>query len=74
MSSDWTPRAGERLGDSLPGQLLGRSVHAARNLAAVQNGWPQEVAVCVLHAQDEEARAAQAPAAVQPSTGAGPTA
>lgn len=34
-----------------------KAVHAAGNLASQSNGWPQRVAVCIPHAQDEEARA-----------------
>ncbi len=33
-----------------------KTVYAADNLAAQSNGWPQRVAVCIPHAQDEEAR------------------
>jgi ATP-dependent 26S proteasome regulatory subunit len=60
MSIDTSVRPGERLGDFEIQRLLGRggfkTVYAARNLAAAANGWPQQVAVCVPHAQDEEAR------------------
>ena len=41
-------------------RLLGRggfkSVYAAQNLNRAANGWPQRVAVCIPHAQDDEAR------------------
>ena len=33
-----------------------KAVYAASNLATENNGWPQRVAVCVPHVQDEEAR------------------
>ena len=60
MTIDTSVRPGERLGDFQIERLLGRgglkTVYAARNLAARANGWPQQVAVCVPHAQDEEAR------------------
>ncbi len=55
-----TVRPGERLGDFLIERPVGRggfkTVYAARNLAPERNGWPGQVAVCVPHAQDEEAR------------------
>ncbi len=61
MTLDTSVRPGERLGDFEIEQLLGRggfkTVYAARNLAAAANGWPERVAVCVPHAQDQEARA-----------------
>lgn len=52
----------KRLGDfALDPAPLGRdglkTIHAADNLASQENGWPQRVAVCIPHAQDEEARA-----------------
>ncbi len=44
--------------DPVPlGQGRFKAVYAASNLAAESNGWPQRVAVCIPHAQDEEARA-----------------
>lgn len=51
----------KRLGDfALDPAQLGRdglkTIHAANNLASQENGWPQRVAVCIPHAQDEEAR------------------
>ncbi|MGH8693140.1 MAG: protein kinase domain-containing protein, partial [Burkholderiales bacterium] len=56
----WAGRTGARLGDFVIEGTLGRggfkTVYAARNLAAARNGWPERVAVCVPHAQDEEAR------------------
>lgn len=55
-----TVRPGERLGDFLIERPLGRggfkAVYAAQNLNPAANGWPQRVAVCIPHAQDEEAR------------------
>jgi len=60
MTDAWAVRPGDRLGDFLIERLLGRggfkSVYAARNLAAARNGWPAQVAVCIPHAQDAEAR------------------
>ncbi len=60
MSADGSVRPGERLGDFLIERPLGRggfkTVYAARNLAPAANGWPEQVAVCVPHAQDAEAR------------------
>lgn len=60
MVADSAVRPGERLGDFLIEHPLGRggfkTVYAARNLAPERNGWPERVAVCVPHAQDEEAR------------------
>jgi len=50
-------RLGDFVLDAVP---LGRgglkTVYAADNLAAQSNGWPQQVAVCIPLAQDEEAR------------------
>lgn len=51
----------KRLGDFVLDPVpLGRdwlkTVYAAGNLAAENNGWPQRVAVCIPDAQDEEAR------------------
>jgi hypothetical protein len=60
MSANGSVRPGERLGDFLIERPLGRggfkTVYAARNLNQAANGWPEQVAVCVPHAQDEEAR------------------
>lgn len=60
MSDEWAVRAGDRLGEFVIERLLGRggfkTVYAARNTAAARNGWPEQVAVCVPHAQDAEAR------------------
>lgn len=60
MNGDWTGRAGDRLGDFVIERPLGRggfkTVYAASNLSAAANGWPARVAVCVPHAQDDEAR------------------
>ncbi len=50
----------ERMGDFEIVERLGRgafkTVHRARNLAPERNGYPAEVALCVPHSQDEEAR------------------
>ena len=60
MIGNGSVRPGERLGDFQIEHLLGRggfkTVYAARNLNPAANGWPERVAVCVPHAQDEEAR------------------
>ena len=50
----------EQLGVFRLGEQLGRggfkTVYRARNTASSANGWPQEVAICIPHAQDDEAR------------------
>lgn len=50
----------QQMGDFRIGEVLGRggfkTVYRAENLAAGANGWPEAVAVCVPHAQDDEAR------------------
>ncbi|WP_435626901.1 protein kinase domain-containing protein [Candidatus Ferrigenium straubiae] len=51
-------RVGDFALDQAPLQRDGfKTVYAAGNLAPQGNGWPQRVAVCIPHAQDEEARA-----------------
>ena len=50
-------RLGDFALDAAPlGQNKLKTVYAADNLAAQNNGWPQRVAVCIPHAQDEETR------------------
>lgn len=50
-------RLGDFALDPAPLQRDGlTTIHAAANLAPQDNGWPQRVAVCITHAQDEEAR------------------
>ncbi len=50
-----------KIGDFVVGETLGRggfkTVYRARNTAAAANGLPEQVALCVPHAQDAESRA-----------------